>query len=316
MCPILEIPTQQLKTLSPSEIKSLVNTRSVIGRYVNLNNKGMGLCPFHKDTNNSFVLYENSQNYHCFGCGANGDVITFTMEFHNLEFSNALEWLKQDSFNFDMGGVKPVPFKQSSYKGPVDIRAILTWHDNLKDRKWLYTRMLTDTTIDANKIGWSSHKKAHIFPYWSGIPGHSSVDVAQLRYEETGQYMGLKGHYRKAILNKHILEKSDWVIILMGTMDALLAAQDGLPAVSINGSNMFNKEWLPLFTSKKRVVVTPDKNNEHELDAALKIVEDIGGNAYVQELPSHSPGKDYSDMRMGGWGIEEAKAIFREESIF
>lgn len=55
-----------------------------------------GLCPFHNERTPSFVVNEHFQNYRCFGCGANGDLLKFVQEFENLEFFDALKKLAED----------------------------------------------------------------------------------------------------------------------------------------------------------------------------------------------------------------------------
>lgn len=84
---------------SPSfldEIRSRVSLVSVIGRRVRLTKKGRehsGLCPFHNEKTPSFTVNEDKGFYHCFGCGAHGDVITFEMQTHHLSFPEAVERL-------------------------------------------------------------------------------------------------------------------------------------------------------------------------------------------------------------------------------
>ena len=50
-----------------------------------------GLCPFHKEKTPSFTVNEGKGFYHCFGCGAHGDVIDFVMRFANRSFREAVE---------------------------------------------------------------------------------------------------------------------------------------------------------------------------------------------------------------------------------
>jgi DNA primase len=88
---------------SPSfldEIRSRVSLVSVIGRRVRLVKKGRehsGLCPFHNEKTPSFTVNEDKGFYHCFGCGAHGDVITFEMQTHRLSFPEAVERLAAEA---------------------------------------------------------------------------------------------------------------------------------------------------------------------------------------------------------------------------
>jgi DNA primase len=52
-------------------------------------------CPFHEEKSPSFTVSQDKQFYHCFGCGAHGNVISFLMEFDRLEFPEAIEELAQ-----------------------------------------------------------------------------------------------------------------------------------------------------------------------------------------------------------------------------
>lgn len=64
--------------------------------YVTLKRAGsrlVGLCPFHSEKTPSFTVFTDTNSYHCFGCGAGGDVITFVMAAENLDYLGALEFL-------------------------------------------------------------------------------------------------------------------------------------------------------------------------------------------------------------------------------
>lgn len=68
----------------------------VVSDYVKLTPKGgsyWGLCPFHGEKTPSFHVRADQQNYHCFGCGKGGGVISFVMEMENLPYLDALRLL-------------------------------------------------------------------------------------------------------------------------------------------------------------------------------------------------------------------------------
>lgn len=80
------------------ELRRRVSITDVVGRRVRLNRRGLqatGLCPFHNEKSPSFHVYEgpDEPHYHCFGCGAHGDVITFVMETEGMQFRDAVEKL-------------------------------------------------------------------------------------------------------------------------------------------------------------------------------------------------------------------------------
>lgn len=63
---------------------------------VHPNNKGLAKCPFHDEKTASFKVYPNG-TYHCFGCGAHGDVITFVMGMEKLPFREACAFLVKEA---------------------------------------------------------------------------------------------------------------------------------------------------------------------------------------------------------------------------
>ena len=78
------------------EIKYRNKIEDVISSYVNLKRAGsnyQGVCPFHSEKTPSFTVFPNTETFHCFGCGAGGDVISFIMRAENLEYPGAIEFL-------------------------------------------------------------------------------------------------------------------------------------------------------------------------------------------------------------------------------
>lgn len=66
--------------------------------YVTLKRAGsglVGLCPFHSEKTPSFHVVPEKGFFHCFGCGAGGDVISFIMRMENLEYPAAIEFLAE-----------------------------------------------------------------------------------------------------------------------------------------------------------------------------------------------------------------------------
>lgn len=73
-----------------------IDIADYISQYVELKRYGSyykGLCPFHVEKTPSFIVTPSKRLFHCFGCGAAGNVITFAMKYHNLSFIDALKML-------------------------------------------------------------------------------------------------------------------------------------------------------------------------------------------------------------------------------
>ncbi len=78
------------------DLLSRTDIVDVIGDYVQLRKAGkdfQGLCPFHTEKTPSFTVSQLKQFYHCFGCGANGSVIGFLMDYNHLDFVEAIKEL-------------------------------------------------------------------------------------------------------------------------------------------------------------------------------------------------------------------------------
>jgi len=82
------------------QIKDRIDIVAVISRYVTLTKAGSnykGRCPFHKDDTPSFSVSPEKGLWHCFGCGAGGDVIGFLMKIENISFIEAAKRLATEA---------------------------------------------------------------------------------------------------------------------------------------------------------------------------------------------------------------------------
>lgn len=82
------------------DIRNRLTLSEIIGRRISVKRAGReskACCPFHKEKSPSFTINDDKQFYHCFGCGAHGDVIGFIMQHDNLSFMDAVEMLAADA---------------------------------------------------------------------------------------------------------------------------------------------------------------------------------------------------------------------------
>lgn len=90
-----------MSTLPPQfleELRTRLPLADYLSKHVRLVKSGMhtkACCPFHQEKTPSFVLYND--HYHCFGCGAHGDIITFAMQHERLSFVDAIEKLAREA---------------------------------------------------------------------------------------------------------------------------------------------------------------------------------------------------------------------------
>ncbi len=81
-----------------TQIKDAVNLVNVVSEVVALKKTGrnfQGLCPFHPEKTPSFMVNEEKQIFHCFGCGLGGNVFTFFMHYHHLSFPETVSELAE-----------------------------------------------------------------------------------------------------------------------------------------------------------------------------------------------------------------------------
>ena len=157
-------------------IKAKVSISKVIGKYVKLHQKGhgyTGLCPFHHEKTPSFTVNDQKGFYHCFGCGAHGDVLKFLTDNQNYNFNEAVSYLGQQvgikytpSSNYGASSGQ-VGASQGENKPKYDhyykIMAEITqfYHQQLFSHSassalsYLQNRGLSDDTITKFRLGWA-----------------------------------------------------------------------------------------------------------------------------------------------------------------
>jgi len=78
--------------VTKEEIKAIYSMRDIVARYdLQPNRSGYIHCPFHRDPGPSLKIYE--KDFHCFGCGANGDIFDFVQMMDDVSFKEAFQIL-------------------------------------------------------------------------------------------------------------------------------------------------------------------------------------------------------------------------------
>ena len=106
------------------ELRAKISIVDVVGSKIKLVRKGreyQACCPFHNEKTPSFTVNEAKGFYHCFGCGAHGDIIKFEMEANGLTFIEAVEKLAHK-----VGMQLPKLSSESKEQAEKDAEALLT----------------------------------------------------------------------------------------------------------------------------------------------------------------------------------------------
>ena len=128
---------KQIPRETIEEVRSRSDIADVIGSYLPLKNAGTrfkALCPFHKEKSPSFTVSPERQIYHCFGCGAGGDVIRFVQEYEKVDFMTALQMLAERA------GME-LNLEESGESGGADKRKLFQIHEGVAQ---LYQRILLE----------------------------------------------------------------------------------------------------------------------------------------------------------------------------
>lgn len=183
------------------EIKQRLDIVDVIGTYVPLKKAGAnykGLCPFHSEKTPSFIVFPESQRWHCFGaCSTGGDIFSFIMRRENMDFAEALRLLA------DRAGVElePVSASARQQRDALDrLREInamaaeyyqhvlLATPEGAPGRDYFARRMVNEQSISAFQLGYAPddwHRlENHLLN--RGVSRQEAIEAGLLSTSESG----------------------------------------------------------------------------------------------------------------------------------
>ncbi len=146
------------------ELRARTPIAALIGRRVRLAKSGKqwkGCCPFHGEKTPSFYVYDDG--FHCFGCGAHGDAISFVMQSEGSGFVEAVEKLAGEA---GLEVPRASPTQEAAERLRIDLHGVLAAAAKFFQRKlfapegaralsYLRERGVSDAMIAAFGIGWS-----------------------------------------------------------------------------------------------------------------------------------------------------------------
>ena len=152
------------------ELKQQVDIVRVIGDYIKLKKTGAqnfsGLCPFHNEKTPSFSVHATRQFFHCFGCGASGDVFAFVQKIENVSFPEAIRSVAERL---------EIPLPRQNFSSPMEAKdakeraALIEIHeqactffqeqlrrpDAARAREYLKARELSDEAVQKFRLGFA-----------------------------------------------------------------------------------------------------------------------------------------------------------------
>lgn len=155
-----------------NQILQSSNIVDVIGEYVDLKRSGSsfkGLCPFHNEKTPSFTVDDKKQLFHCFGCGAGGDVVSFIMQKEGLSYPESLEFLAHKAgISIDYTEDPQVNNKNKElYDINKDI--MMFFYKNLlvdrKAQQYLKQRGLSSKVVNTFMLGYAKDSWDYLYAY-------------------------------------------------------------------------------------------------------------------------------------------------------
>ena len=163
-----------------NQIRQSVDIVEIISEYVQLKKQGrnyFGLCPFHGENSPSFSVSTDKQIYHCFGCGAGGNVFSFLMELEGISFLEAAVKLAekanvdlQVNFSVNGKGKSVSPELQSMLDAHELLRKfyhhlLVNTKDGQHALEYLLNRGFTRESIDKFQIGYSLNSWDFVYKF-------------------------------------------------------------------------------------------------------------------------------------------------------
>lgn len=164
-----------------NEIRQAVDIVDVVSEHVQLKKQGrnyFGLCPFHGESTPSFSVSPEKQIYHCFGCGAGGNVFSFLMDIESISFQEAAVKLAEKG-NIELD-IAVSSISQTESPISKELRQMIEAHDlirkfyhhllvNTKDGQhaleYLLNRGFTLEAIEKFQIGYALHSWDFVYKF-------------------------------------------------------------------------------------------------------------------------------------------------------
>ena len=200
----------------PDELVEEIRTKNdiveVISGYVRIQKKGanyMGLCPFHNEKSPSFSVSASKQIYHCFGCGAGGNVFTFLMNYENFTFQEAIKELAERA-----GVALPEIEYSAQHKKEADKKAILLeinkeaakyFYYQLRQEqgktgyRYLSGRQLSDDTIKKFGLGFAN-KTSNDLTLYLKKKGYTDEQIIQAGLATADERFGVHDKFWNRVI--------------------------------------------------------------------------------------------------------------------
>ena len=179
------------------QLRGRLTLSEIIGRRIKVTRAGRehkACCPFHKEKTPSFTINDDKQFYHCFGCGAHGDIVKFVMEYDNISFRDAVEQLaSQAGMEVPQQSAQEIQ-QQKQQKGLYELMEEATlWFENQLYEgtnqdilRYVQGRGLSPETIKAFRLGFAPPDSQSLrqFLLKQGYTDQQMIEAALIKKKE------------------------------------------------------------------------------------------------------------------------------------
>lgn len=298
-------------------LKQRTDIVAIINKYTELQQRGgewWGCCPLHEEKTPSFSINPAKGSWHCFGCGAGGDVITFVEKMNHCTTKEAIELLG-GNFQHSSNYVPTMTRRTPAQEKPVNN----SWQDRLRGSKpvvdtpgeqYLASRGVDinaamDADVKYHPLWYSDPKinrrgrKAVLFPITDAdgnlvgaegryIDGLEKTNDAFLKAQSAGRKsLGVFATYRAW--------QQRYILLAEGPINALSLAMAGFPAIATCGAANL-PAWIPERCRGKRIITFFDNDQGGE-KGRMKIAHALQKYGLTsRNIPVLIPGFDINDL--------------------
>lgn len=180
-----------------NQIKDNSDIVDIIGEYVDLKKAGSsykGLCPFHNEKTPSFTVDKKKQLFHCFGCGAGGDVVSFIMQKEGLSYPESLKYLGEKAGINIVYNENPVVNKRRNKLFEINKEVMMYFYKNLLTNKapqdYLLNRGLRSNIVNTFMLGYALNSWDDLlnFAKNKGIKEEDLLELGLVAKSKKGNY--------------------------------------------------------------------------------------------------------------------------------
>lgn len=301
--------------MTVDELKRHSNIPNLYRSRVKLQKRGaemVGSCPFHSEKTGSFTVSQTEGKwlFHCFGCGASGDVFSFVQKLDNCGFKQAQETVETFCGVADKETAEAI-FHPAAQEAPKRVFT-LTEYKKLEDA--LQSNTFVQNWLQTERgIGMDAARKLH-FGFAPKLPFGSDSDVAdkgwltfpvieenkvvaiEFRSIVKKDVRKMPGMKTTGLLGGHLVDPLNPAFVTEGAFDAAILVQAGYTACSIPNAG-FNPtpEAIELLKQAEYVVLAGDSDAPGRA-AMQKLANALETNVYFLSWPK---------------GVKDANEFFR-----